>query len=231
MFTPVKNKKIYQLIVEQIQQMIMDGELKAGDKLPGERVLAEQFDASRSSIREAIRSLEILGILESRQGEGNFIRDTNDGNWLEPLSVMFKLSDGKFEEILEMRMIIESESAALSAERMTDDERVALAELMKSLRAAETEEDRSIIDQAFHLMLAEGSKNILIITVMRAINSILKGFIEEARKSIFIWSNDTEYLMAQHQRICDAIVEGDAEKAKKAMCVHFDMVVKSREGL
>lgn len=228
MFTPIKPKKIYQLIVEQIQDMIMTGELKSGDKLPSERSLAEQFDASRSSIREAMRSLEILGVLESRQGEGNFVRDTTDGEWLEPISVMFKLSNGTFEEILEMRMIIETESAALAAVRMNKEERRALKAIMDGIRVSDSEEERAALDQDFHVMLAKGSKNILIMTVMQAINTILKNFIEEARKSINVWSAESDLLLEQHQNICNAVILGQSEQAREAMNVHFDLVVKSR---
>jgi len=231
MFTPVKNKKIYQLIVEQIQNMIFDGELKGGDKLPSERVLAEQFEASRASIREAIRSLEILGIVESRQGEGNFIKQGTTNQWLEPISVMFKLNNGTFNEILEMRQILETEAARLAANRINDEEKKELIEIMHQIRNAPQKSIKADMDRSFHQLIAEASKNMLISTVMSAITAILRNFIEEARDSINIWTQDPELLIEQHQRICDAIVSGRGQDASEAMDAHFNMVIESRKNM
>ncbi len=229
MFTPVKSKKVYQLIVEQIQGMILSGELKAGDKLPSERDMAETFEASRSSIREAVRSLEILGIIESRQGEGNFIRESAGSQWLEPLSVMFKLSGGTFNEILEMRQILECEAARLAASRIDDAQKEELTRLVAAIKATRDEEEKATFDRAFHLLIAEASKNILITTVMGAINAILTNFIEEARESVNVWVNDPGVLTEQHQKVCDAIISGNSSAAAKEMCIHFDLVVNSRQ--
>ncbi len=229
MFTPVKNKKVYQLIVEQIQEMILAGELQAGDKLPSERDMAETFEASRSSIREAVRSLEILGIIESRQGEGNYIRGASGTQWLEPLSVMFKLNGGTFDEILEMRQILECEAARLAAERIDEDQKKALSSLVESIKGTQNEEERAKFDRAFHLLIAEASRNILITSVIGAINAILKNFIEEARESVNVWANDPGVLTAQHQKVCDAILKGDGDAAAKEMCIHFEFVVDSRK--
>lgn len=228
MFTPVKNKKIYQLIVEQIQEMILSGQLKAGDKLPSERTMAETFQASRASIREAVRSLEILGIIETRQGEGSFIRETTGNQWLEPLSVMFKLSGGTFNEILEMRQILETQAARLAADRISEDEKEHLQYLIKALKESKDEEEMVQYDQAFHMLIAEASRNMLIASVMSAITAILQNFIEEARESVNIWSHDPAVLTAQHERVCQAILAGDGEVAAKAMETHFEMVVESR---
>lgn len=122
MFTPIKNTKVYEQVINQIKEMIQDGTLKKGDKLPSERDLVEQLHVSRTSIREALRVLEIVGIVECKQGEGNFIRTNFNDTLLEPLSIMFMLNDCKLEEIFELRKVIEIETAALSAERITDEE-------------------------------------------------------------------------------------------------------------
>jgi len=228
MFTPVQNKKIYQLIVEQIQNMILHGELKGGDKLPSERDMSETFQASRASIREAVRSLEILGIIDCRQGEGNFIRETSGNQWLEPLSVMFKLNNGTFNEILEMRQILETEAARLAATRIEKHEQEKLIELVSLIKNSSAEEDKVKYDRAFHLLISEASRNMLIATVMKAITAILQNFIEEARESINIWAADPGILSEQHQKICDAILSGDGTLAAEAMRIHFEMVVESR---
>lgn len=228
MFQPVKNKKVYELVIEQVQNMIINGELQIGDRLPSERELSEQMGASRTSIREAIRSLEILGIVESRQGEGNFISNYKGDNWLEPISLMFKLNNGKFEDILEIRDIIETEAAKLAAERISDEQRLKLQEIVKRLKAAETEDELAKIDQEFHLIISEASHNMLISSMMRAITSILQSFISEARQSINVWANDPEVLLNKHVEIAESILSGNSGDASIGMHNHFEMVMKSR---
>ncbi len=228
MFQPVKNKKVYELVIEQVQNMIISGDLKIGDQLPSERELAEQMGASRTSIREAIRSLEILGIVESRQGEGNFISNYKGTNWLEPISLMFKLNNGTFEDILEIRDIIEGEAARLAALRITPEQKLELEEILARLKVADTEETLSQVDRAFHLIIADASHNLLIGTMMRAITSILQNFIEEARNAISVWANDPEMLLKQHIAIAEAILDGRSEEASSDMHAHFSMVVQSR---
>ena len=78
MFISVKNKKVYEEVIEQIKDMIYNGILKKGDKLPSERDMVEELQVSRTSVREALRSLEVIGLIESRQGEGNFIKESLD---------------------------------------------------------------------------------------------------------------------------------------------------------
>jgi GntR family transcriptional repressor for pyruvate dehydrogenase complex len=87
MFNPIKVTKIYEQIIQQIKDMIADGTLKSGDKLPTERELVEKFNVSRASIREALRSLENIGIVESKQGEGNFIGRNIENILYEPLEL------------------------------------------------------------------------------------------------------------------------------------------------
>ncbi|GAU76426.1 FadR/GntR family transcriptional regulator [Fusibacter sp. 3D3] len=228
MFQPVKTKKIYEMIIEQIQAMILSGKLKTGDKLPSERVLAEQFSASRASIREAIRSLEILGVVECRQGGGNFIGDYKRSNWIEPISLMFKLGGGNFDEILEIRTVIEVEAARLAAIRITEEQKVAFIALIEAFKSATSEEELSQLDQQFHIIIAEASHNVLIDTMMRAIQAILKNFIEEARHSINVWDQDSGVLLLQHCKIEEAIIAGRSEEAALNMKEHFAMVVRSR---
>lgn len=102
--------------------MIISGNLQKGDKLPSERELVDQLKVSRTSIREALRALEIVGLIKCKQGEGNFIRDNFDNSLFEPLSLVFMLERSNKEDIIEVRRIIEVEAAALAAKRITKDQ-------------------------------------------------------------------------------------------------------------
>ena len=115
MLSPVKSTKIYEMVMEQIKDIVKKGELKSGDKLPSERDLCEKLEVSRASIREALRALQMLGLIESKHGEGNFINENFENSLLEPLSIVFLLLGSKSGDVLELRKIIEPETAALAA--------------------------------------------------------------------------------------------------------------------
>ena len=115
MLSPVKNTKIYEIVMEQIKDIVKKGEVKSGEKLPSERELGEKLEVSRASIREALKSLQILGLIESKHGEGNFINKNFENSLLEPLSIVFLLLGSKSEDVLELRKIIEPQIAALAA--------------------------------------------------------------------------------------------------------------------
>ena len=89
MLNPVKNIKVYEVIMEEIKDIVKKGELKSGEKLPSERELADKLEVSRTSVREALKALTMLGLIESKHGEGNFIKSNFENSLLEPLSIVF----------------------------------------------------------------------------------------------------------------------------------------------
>ena len=231
MFEPIKNKKVYQHVIEQVQKMVVEGVLKRGDKLPSERDLVEQLGVSRTSIREALRSLEIIGFIESRQGEGNFIKATIDSSFFEPISLMFKLNKGSAEDILETRMIIEVEAVALAAKRIKDEDITELQLLMSELRKAQNEIESSRVDTQLHYKIAEITGNNLIIILLNTISSLMESFIINAREMILREKEKREILLDQHQRIVDALVERNSEKAAVAMREHLETINETMKNL
>ncbi|WP_432666111.1 FadR/GntR family transcriptional regulator [Wukongibacter baidiensis] len=231
MFTPIKNKKLYQLVIDQIQEMILDGKLKKGDKLPSERDLSNQLGISRTSIREALRALEIIGLIESRQGEGNFIKGRMESSIFEPLSVMFILSGGRPQDILEVRRIIEVEGAILAAKEINDDQKEELIEIMNQLRNAKDEKESSEFDRKLHFMIAKCTGNHLIMNLFNVISTLMKDFIKDARWEILKANKSQEFLVNQHQLICDAIIENDPDKAGLAMKAHIEYIYNVVEEL
>ena len=131
MFKPVKNMKVYEQVVDQIKEMVRVGQIKKGDKLPTERVMAEELQVSRTSIREAMRALEVVGLIESRQGAGNYIREEFDDVLLEPLSIVFMLQNGTNKDIFELREVLELSTIFLSVMRISDEELKKLGELVE----------------------------------------------------------------------------------------------------
>lgn len=222
MFSPIKNTKVYEQVIDQIKGMIVNGTLKKGDKLPSERELVEHLQVSRTSIREALRALQIIGLIECKQGEGNYIRDNTDNSLFEPLSIMFMLQDGNPEEIIEVRQIIEVETAAMAAQKITKDELENLDILIKALKNTTDENDNVKIDKKFHYEIARASKNFIIVNILNAISSLIDSYIEGARKKILETDQNKELLVKQHEDIYEALKVRNSKKAAEAMRKHLD---------
>jgi GntR family transcriptional repressor for pyruvate dehydrogenase complex len=224
MFKPVENTRVYQQITDQIQNMIMDGRLKSGDRLPAEREMAEIFGASRNSVREAVRVLDILGLVECRQGGGNYISGDFSTGFFEPLSIMFKLSGGSFLDILRTRKMLETEAGALAAKEMSDAERSELNRIMEKLCVAKSETRRIKLDADFHFKIIEGAGNYLIKSFYSAVSVLMKNFIVDARR-LLTEGGKKEMLKEHHRQIALAIVDGDAQNAALRIREHFDFVI------
>ncbi|SCZ00733.1 FadR/GntR family transcriptional regulator [Alkaliphilus peptidifermentans] len=228
MFVPVKSTKVYEHVIKQIQNMIANGELKRGDKLPSERQLAEQLMVSRTSVREALRALQIIGLIEVRQGDGNFIKDSFDKCLFEPLSVIFMLNESRPEEIVDLRRIIEMETAALAAKRITDDEIIILGNLIKQLKEygdLDDEKNSVKVDKEFHYMIAQAAKNYLLMSILNVISALMDDFIEDARGIILINQKNKAVLLEQHENIFKAIANRDPKAASEAMNEHINLII------
>lgn len=222
MFTPIKSTKVYEQVMEQIKQMIVDGTLKRGDKLPSERELVERLQVSRTSIREALRALQIIGLVECRQGEGNYIRQSFENSLFEPLSIMFMLEESDPIEIIEVRKVIEVETVAIAAHKITDKELESLEILIKAFHISKNEEDNVQIDKKFHYEIAQASRNYLISNILHAISSLMDSFIKDARKKILVEEKNVEVLAKQHWDIYEALKSHNSRKASEAMKKHLD---------
>lgn len=233
MFSSISNKKVYEQVIEQIQNNIMNGTFKKGDKLPSERDLSEKMGVSRTSIREALRVLETMGVVESRQGEGNFICSNIEKSLLQPLSMMFKLNEGSWNDIFELRNILEIECARLSALRATDLDCRELVSIINDMEKETLGENRLNIlvdlDKKFHNNLSNISKNYLIESLFITTSNLFEKFIEDARYKIISYdcSNRSTDLLIQHKNICEAIIKKDENAAAESMRKHMKYVIEN----
>lgn len=223
MDTPIKGTKIYQQVVEQIKKMINDGVLKRGDKLPTERELAESLKISRASVREAIRALEVIGLIESRQGAGNYIRESFEESLFEPLSMMFMLQESNPYEIIELREVLELETVVLAAQRITESELAQLKVLVDEMKECDNEEKSVQLDKLFHYNIAKASRNILILNVVQVISQLIDSLIENARRKILSGESRAK-LTRQHELIYDGLQYRNKEKAYDAIKDHFKLI-------
>ena len=129
---PISTKRIYQSVIEQFIGLITGGKLKIGDKLPPERELAERFNVSRASIREAFRAMEIIGIIEVRPGGGSYVTELNIANFMSTIAPLFMRTNDTEQDLLEFRRLLETEAVRLAAEKQI---RPAIVQLRRSRSA------------------------------------------------------------------------------------------------
>lgn len=227
MFRPVKDIKVYEHVIEQIKNMIKSGELKRGDKLPSERDLVEQLQVSRASIREALSAMQIIGLIESRHGEGNFIKDKLDHNFLEPLSILFFLEKSSPAEILEFRLILEVNSAVLAAKNATPEQILELQEVVRDLEKYRMDENLNIkLDKKFHYTMAKIAGNRILFNTLNSISDLVDSSITYTRSNILMDPKNLEILIEQHKGLFSAVAKGDAEMAAERMKHHLEYVNK-----
>ncbi len=219
MFKPVKKTRVYEEIVVKVKHMIEKGRLHHGDQLPPERELAEVFSVSRSSVREALRSLETQGYLESRQGDGTYIARQPVESLVNPLAtVIFSEKDGQM-ELFEMRRLIEPQLAYLAAERATPEEIIMLGKALElQEKAFAAGESGTEVDKTFHYILAKAAKNKVILRIVDNIMDLLA----ESRDKYLQVEGRAEKSLARHREMLNAIRAGDKELAAQVMQEHLE---------
>lgn len=209
MLTPIKSEKVYKIIMKQIKDIVKSGELKRGDKLPSERELALRLNVSRTSVREAIKALETLGLVESKHGGGNYIKNDFEDILLEPLSIAFMLLGSNNSEILELRRVIEPEVASMAAKNITENEIKELENIIEKLSKTTDSKICASLDKEFHYVIAKASKNHLLSTIVFSVSSLIEEYIDESK----MYEIDREKVINDHKIILEAIISHDSKKA------------------
>ena len=217
MLTPIKNVKVYEIIMNQIKDIVRSGELKRGDKLPSERDLALKLNVSRTSVREAIKALETLGLIESKHGEGNYIRSDFEDILLEPLSIVFMLLGSDNNEILQLRNVIEPEVAKIAAQNITNDEIEKIEDIIEKLSKTKDSKECASLDKEFHYAIAKASKNHLLSTIIFSVSSLIEEYIDESK----IYDDKKEEVIKEHRKILKALKEHNKEEAFKEAKNHL----------
>ena len=178
---PIRSTRIYEEIVRQVKAMIAEGRLKGGDRLPPERELAEKFVVSRTSVREALRALESLGLVEIRPGEGTFVREVSIEQLVEPLAQLIVSQREALGELFEARRLLEPALAALAAERATPEDVHEMERILEE-QAREVEGGRTGLaqDARFHAALGAAAHNRAITRIAHAVIDLLTQSREES---------------------------------------------------
>lgn len=227
----VRQRKLADNIVEQLEAMILEGTLKAGERLPAERVLAEQFGVSRPSLREAIQKLAAKGLLVSRHGGGNFVADSLGSTFSDPLMHLLENSADAQRDLLEFRHTLEGSCAYYAAMRATEVDQQRLREAFAVLQDCYAREgtvsrvEEGAADASFHLAIAEASHNAVLLHTIRGLFDLLKRNVVTNIGGMYALRNETrDMLMSQHQELFDAIIGRRADEAREVIHRHISYV-------
>lgn len=223
---PIKTRKIYEEIVEQIRELVMRGDLKPGDKLPSERDLVERLQVSRASIREALSALEMMGLLEVRSGEGTFMRKLKPESVIAPLAWMLSIEKGTLQELLEVRKILEVQAAQLATQRARSEDLYELEEALKDMRQEilHPELGGEKADLRFHYAITRATKNTILILLMDTISDMMQQMLKTSRAKLYAGKYTPNILYMEHAKIYEAIKTKDSLKASEYILEHLSGV-------
>lgn len=216
-----RGTRIYEKVIEKLKQSIASGELLPGDPLPSERRLMEDFDVSRSSLREAFRVMELLGLIESIPGKGRFVRHPGSG---EDNKEEIKLEDSAVLELMEARRTLDPAIAAESAMRATPSDLTKMLRIITdTAKRLDTPAQRAQADFDFHLALAEATHNFVFVNITR-MNFDL---IQATHDKIYGLLKDKEAFLQEHRSMYEAILDHDVELARDMASRHIDRIYRT----
>lgn len=206
-------------VTEKLKEMIITGVYKPGDQLPPESALCEMLEVSRITVREALKKLSMMGMIEIKQGKGTFVKAVDLGLFMKPIYQLIDFEEIDVEAIYSAREYIESGTAFFAAQRRTDRELAVLQGILQNLRAAILAEEVakvSSFDKAFHLEVAKAAHNPILYACIETIEEINRACVTRLRKYYDMLAN----CYAEHFAIYRAIEQQDPEAAKAAIVAH-----------
>jgi GntR family transcriptional repressor for pyruvate dehydrogenase complex len=220
---PIRRVKLYEEVASRTRDLIVSGELRPGQALPSERKLAEQFKVGRAVIREAIRRLEMSGLVESRHGGGNYVREITVEHLVAPIATVLNDMGHLREELMDARLFFEPQIAREVAKRATPEDLRQLEDVIRRQEVRTRDGQASAEQDAeFHRLLARSTHNTVVVRVMEVIDNLLKD--EHAR-----WFRSAERSnnsLEGNRRILEAIRRSDQAAAQKAMEQHIQEIAR-----
>lgn len=216
---PIKQQKLAASAADELLALILRGDFAPGQRLPPERVLAEQMNISRTSLRDGIARLEVLGHLEARQGNGVFVREPSAAHLTQSFQGMLIRSPQKLAHVLEFRQMIEPEVAAQAAARATPTQ---IAQLQHCIDRQEDARARQIKlsdeDMIFHRLIAQIAGNEVVMLVLDTLRALLAQLRNE------VVGDQPGVTISEHRRVVSAIASASPQAAREAMLVHMGSV-------
>jgi len=217
-FAIEKKKNTTGLIVQRLLHLISVRSLAPGDKLPPERELSELMKVSRPSLREALKSLEMMSIISIRQGSGAFVNKLEPESVVEHLDIVFTLDETLYRDLFKARRVLESAIARIAAELITDQELVEIeSNIRKAAKAVGRPKEFLELDFQLHNLILKASRNRILPVFIQSINKLNLMMREKTNSHLTI----RQRTMRDHQKILEALKERSAEKAALAMEEHL----------
>lgn len=217
----VSREGLSEQVVEQLQDLILDKQLRSGNRLPGERELCEQFGVSRTVIREATKALAQRGLLVIEPGRGTFVTLPAERDVARSIAFFVRARDVSFANLVEVRRALEPEIAELAAARATEAHVRRLQECIDVMDRSLTDPEAYVVaDQEFHSVLAEATGNDIFI----AITGVIVNLAQSARRLMFAVPEAPKRGQAYHRKILACIAAGDGSCARTMMLEHLCQV-------
>ena len=218
---PIKKTRIPEEVADRIRALILDGTFPPGQPLPAERVLAERFGVSRGSIRDALRILEMIGLLEARHGQGTFPRELTVERLVAPLASVMTYRHDLRDELLDVRRMFEPAVARFAALRATEEDFDDLQRIVDAQREKlKTGRSAIVEDSAFHATLARSTRNRVVVSIMAILNDLLV----ESRAQSLRQKGRPARSVDGHEAVVAALRRRDPDAAAQAMYKHIDQI-------
>ena len=229
-FSRIEHSRTADEVVQQIENLILEGVLRTGDRLPGERELARQFDVSRPILRDALKALESRGLLTTRPGGGTHVADVIGQLFTKPVTDLISTHRKAVTDYLEYRREIEAVAAEYAARRATPEDLALLDRIMARMEEAHRTgdfDDEAEIDIEFHHAVCECAHNMILLHTLRSCYRLLSEGVFQNRLLVFTVPGARETLLDQHRAIHAAIKAGDPAAARRAAMEHITYVERS----
>ncbi len=216
--------KSYKKVIDYVKNGIGNGGLRAGEKLPPERELAQKLEISRNSAREGLKILENLGVLESQQGAGNYVSGNFDDILAEMLSFMYILKKIDVEAITEFRFALEWGALESGVKNAAPAQRKEMLSYLNNLETAASEKERVSWDRAIHRLLIDAAGNLCITANYKALNMIMDEYIPKMRGKIVEGMHSEQFLIRAHRTLAEGFAEENIDKAREGLRLHFHYI-------
>ncbi|EKF34153.1 FadR/GntR family transcriptional regulator [Bacillus xiamenensis] len=225
-YKQIKTKKIYEEIADALVESIRTGELLPGEKLDSVQALSENFQVSRSAVREALSALKAIGLIEMKQGEGTYVKQFDPEQLAFCTSPAFLMKQQDIAQLFEVRAIIEAGAVKKAALLRTDEDLHRLRDALEQMKLAEAHQEMGEeADLTFHLALAKATKNGVLETLMSQVSTLLIEKMRETRKAVlFSKKASIRQLYKDHEQIYQAVMAKQPEEAERAMRTHLENV-------
>ena len=216
-----ENEKVYFLVIEYIKELVKKGDVKFGGKIPSERELMSTLGLSRNSIREALRTLENMGLLECRQGQGNFLVNHVGQSLSSLFSLLLFMKESNYVEISQLRRFIEIGAFLLAVKNPDQKDREELKEILDKIDQCQDQE-KVKLDKQFHDHLILISGNHLLVLLNEALSGLFETMISDYTQHIT--QKNWDRLLACHRRVYDCLEKNDVQDGMKAIREHYNII-------